>query len=342
MSQTGPSAPPLAGSESSSIANITPLLLLLVPSVLLLLLLNCLFLGYKLLLLARRRKKRRRRLDSESTLLRCTLSRMAEGPSFVRGNVETGMDPVNPSFTSSKERAAASQRLRNTRPDGATGRGSDSLRAPSTIVAMLSGTESTARAELPPRSQVHAASSADWRRGNLLDSDTDRGNPVPPNSPEPQVTTSTVRNSSAAATSKKTECETSRSVRPLRRSSTMELKDELVHMGANSSLDLQFHCGYTSSIPPENSCFVTSPSLSTVGPGFDSDFGASAGKMASFQALDAGVSLRILSCDSEGLTEAILASGLEWDYYDPCYVSQNHIPRHMFQMPTVTTKQYWV
>uniref|UniRef100_A0A8C7Y9J4 Huluwa n=1 Tax=Oryzias sinensis TaxID=183150 RepID=A0A8C7Y9J4_9TELE len=68
-----------------------------------------------------------------------------------------------------------------------------------------------------------------------------------------------------------------------------------------------------------------------VGPGLDSDFGASA-----------GVSLRILSADSDGLSNGVLASALEWDYYDPCYVKQNNIPKHKHPMPAIHTRQYWV
>ncbi|XP_029108887.1 protein huluwa [Scleropages formosus] len=343
MSHTGPFVPPSEWSESSSISRLAPLLLLLVPSVLLLLLLNCVFLGYKLLLSAkrRRRRRRRRRLDSESTL-----SRMAETTSstIVNGDGERGFDPINPAqsvsscLTSSKESAAAPQTVSNTMPDRATGTGtgSGSVRALSTVMAALSTTESTARAELPPR--------VDWRRGEPLvpppcsDSDTERGNPVPPNSPELHGAASTCREPCYTCTSRErnvaANCESQRtagSARPLRRSSTVDMKEELVHLGATSPRDLRFQCGYTSSIPAENSVFVTSASSSTGGPGLDSDFGASA-----------GVSLRILSCDGEGLSEAIPASGLEWDYYDPCYVSQNHVPRHMFHMPTVTAKQYWV
>ncbi|CAL9682156.1 unnamed protein product [Knipowitschia caucasica] len=77
----------------------------------------------------------------------------------------------------------------------------------------------------------------------------------------------------------------------------------------------------------EVSCILTS----AVGSGLDSDFGASA-----------GVSLRILSADSDGLSNGVLASALEWDYYDPCYVKQNHIPRQKHPRPVMHTKQYWV
>uniref|UniRef100_A0A3P8UIH8 Huluwa n=1 Tax=Cynoglossus semilaevis TaxID=244447 RepID=A0A3P8UIH8_CYNSE len=78
--------------------------------------------------------------------------------------------------------------------------------------------------------------------------------------------------------------------------------------------------------PSETSCLNTS----AAGPGLDSDFGASA------------VSLRILSADSDGLSNGVLASALEWDYYDPCYVKQNHVPKHKHHRPVMHTKQYWV
>lgn len=56
----------------------------------------------------------------------------------------------------------------------------------------------------------------------------------------------------------------------------------------------------------------------------------------------AGVSLRILSADSDSLSNGVLASALEWDYYDPCYVKQNKVPKHKHHRPAVHTKQYWV
>uniref|UniRef100_A0A3B3ZLY9 Protein huluwa-like n=1 Tax=Periophthalmus magnuspinnatus TaxID=409849 RepID=A0A3B3ZLY9_9GOBI len=76
----------------------------------------------------------------------------------------------------------------------------------------------------------------------------------------------------------------------------------------------------------EVSCILTS----AVGPGLDSDFGASA------------VSLRILSADSDGLSNGVLTSALEWDYYDPCYVKQNNVPKQKHHRPVLHTKQYWV
>lgn len=55
-----------------------------------------------------------------------------------------------------------------------------------------------------------------------------------------------------------------------------------------------------------------------------------------------GVSLRILSADSDGLSQGVLTSALEWDYYDPCYVKQNNLPKHKHHRPAIHTKQYWV
>uniref|UniRef100_A0A3Q3AGX1 Huluwa n=1 Tax=Kryptolebias marmoratus TaxID=37003 RepID=A0A3Q3AGX1_KRYMA len=92
-------------------------------------------------------------------------------------------------------------------------------------------------------------------------------------------------------------------------------------------------------VPPNSpmECEYISPSLETsclnpsaAGSGLDSDFGASA------------VSLRILSADSDGLSNGVLSSAMEWDYYDPCYVKQNNIPKHNHHRPVMHIKQYWV
>ncbi|XP_036384233.1 protein huluwa [Megalops cyprinoides] len=334
MSQMGPSATPSTLTEGLPISSLTLLILLLIPCVVLLLLLNCMILGYKLLVLYKR-KRRRRRLSSESTLLQSTLStrqrvtKISGIPSFSNKNEKRNFisisepmlaQPVSSSLTSSKERAATGQRIRILRPDGATGGAIESLAAPSTILATMSTTGSTTRADLPRRSRLYTKSSSGWRRSAPVllqssDSDTDRPNTVPPNSPELNAPQS-------VGTS---------NLGPMRRSSTMELQDEMKNMGVNSLDTVKLEYEYASSIPQESSCFVASANSSIVGPGLDSDFGASA-----------GISLRILSSDSDGFTNAILGSGLEWDYYDPCYVRQNHVPKHMHHMPTVTTKQYWV
>uniref|UniRef100_A0A8D3A7U2 Huluwa n=1 Tax=Scophthalmus maximus TaxID=52904 RepID=A0A8D3A7U2_SCOMX len=111
------------------------------------------------------------------------------------------------------------------------------------------------------------------------------------------------------------------------RSSTYGMLTDVNPAAAARVFDkVEMECEY-SNLPSETSC----PNTSAVGPGLDSDFGASA-----------GVSLRILSADSDGLSNGVLASALEWDYYDPCYVRQNNVPRHKHPRPAIHTKQYWV
>uniref|UniRef100_A0A8C7KKF4 Uncharacterized protein n=1 Tax=Oncorhynchus kisutch TaxID=8019 RepID=A0A8C7KKF4_ONCKI len=120
--------------------------------------------------------------------------------------------------------------------------------------------------------------------------------------------------------------------RHMRRCSTMELQYVLNNTEEHKFDMVEFECEYASSIPPETSCcFVASDNSSTMGPGLDSDFGASA-----------GVSLRILSADSDGLTNRMWASGMDWDYYDPCYVRERHIPKQKYHKPALHTKHYWV
>ncbi|KAJ8286977.1 hypothetical protein GJAV_G00045540 [Gymnothorax javanicus] len=327
MSQTGPPVTASILTEGLSISSLTLLVLLLIPCVVLLLVLNCVILGCKLLILAKK-KRVVRRMSSESTLLQSTLSTQQRitrisVPSFSNKNGQRNYisasdpvltQPVTSSLTSSKERAASGQRIRVMKPDGATG-GSESLRAPSTILVTMSTTGSTTRADLPQRTYKYPKTALDWRRSAPVllqssDSEVERNHRVPPNSPE--LSAATVGDTSAS----------------MRRSSTMELLNEIKNTSVNP-VDAISEYEHASSIPQES--FIASANSSIVGPGLDSDFGASA-----------GISLRILSSDSDGFSNVFLGSGLEWDYYDPCYVSQNHVPKHLHHMPTVTTKQYWV
>ncbi|KAF4076967.1 hypothetical protein AMELA_G00202810 [Ameiurus melas] len=310
MSQSA-AVPPPELRASLQVSSVTLLVLVLLPCVVLLLLLHCcLLLGYKLLLLARRK---RARYTSESVLLRSSSSSLLSTRQRIARNFTDGpvrktrpasvsepmmaAPPITSSRTSSVERGAAcGQRCRSealARPDGATYAGSGSLRVPSTV--------------------LYASGSRAWRRSAPVllqssDSDMERENVAPPNSPEQLVTQS--RHGSLPVM--------------MRRTSSVEL--ELV------SLDkVHMEGELVSSIPQETSCFIASASSSAAGPGLDSDFGASA-----------GVSLRILSADSDGFPGATWASGLEWDYYDPSYITQNHVPKHRHYAPPITTKQYWV
>ncbi|KAM5193509.1 protein huluwa-like isoform 2-T2 [Mantella aurantiaca] len=88
-----------------------------------------------------------------------------------------------------------------------------------------------------------------------------------------------------------------------------------------------------SSIPPEVTPTCLFHNSSSTGPGLDSDFGVSA-----------GVSLHILSSDSDSGSHS-WASGMEWDYYDPCYMRKNRLRKENRQNhnhPVICSKQYWV
>ncbi|XP_018919299.1 protein huluwa isoform X2 [Cyprinus carpio] len=289
MSQLGSAVPSSNLPEGLPVPSLALLILVLIPCVLLLLLLNCLFVGYKLF---RMTLRKRARCGSEVSLVHSSFStrqritRFSDEPLFAPNrktnyaSVSEPMlaPPITSSLTSSAERRATGQRARFVRPDGATYAGSGSLRVPN------------------------------WRTSAPVllqssDSDTERVNTVPPNSPAQQF---------------------SMRMTSMRRSSTMELE--------RAPLDkIHVECESASIIQPENSCYVASSSPSARGSGLDSDFGASA-----------GVSLRILSMDSDGFPGSAWASALEWDYYDPSYVTQNHIPKHRPHAPPITTKQYWV
>ncbi|XP_029025846.1 protein huluwa [Betta splendens] len=295
--------------EAQHMTNLTLVVLLLIPCVVVLLLLNCFFLGYKFLVLS---KSRQRREDTEELLLHSTLQRVRRMPDVAFSPVQGGRaymslsepvlpHPVTSSRASSRERAGADHRIRLLRPDGATGSGS--LRAPSTIRAASLAGGFSPRLDLPSGSRAYGVRAAGWCRSAPVltqSSDSEAGarvHLVPPNSPMQET----------------------QHVGHIRRSSSFEIlaePDVAVHM-----------FGKAESPPSEMSCL----NASAVGPGLDSDFGASA-----------GVSLRILSADSDSLSNGALASALEWDYYDPCYVKQNKVPKHKHHRPAVHIKQYWV
>ncbi|KAM4049226.1 protein huluwa-like [Anomaloglossus baeobatrachus] len=88
-----------------------------------------------------------------------------------------------------------------------------------------------------------------------------------------------------------------------------------------------------SRIPPDDTPTRFSANSSFPGPGLDTDFGVSA-----------GISLHILSSDSDSCSQS-WASGMDWDYYDPCYMRKNRLRRETFQnhqLPAICSKQYWV
>ncbi|KAM4634071.1 protein huluwa [Polymixia lowei] len=326
MSQVAVTPSNLNLNEGYPITNLTLLVLSLIPCMVVLLLLNCLFLGYKLLIISR--KKRKKREDTEEMLLHSTLStrhrvtRVVDVPFFPnhdgRRPYMSMSEPILQQPVTSSRTSEVDQRTRFPRPDGATGTGSGSLRAPSTILA-TSTSGCTSRVDLPRSSRMY--NKTGWCRSAPLlpqssDSEVDtRANRVPNNSPVGDDPLSR---------------QMALHVDPVRRSSRppFELLTDVNHAAAHDVFDkIELECEYVSCNLPETSCL----NASTAGPGLDSDFGASA-----------GVSLRILSADSDGLSTGVLASALEWDYYDPCYVRQNNIPAHKHPRPAVHTKQYWV
>ncbi|KAJ7988303.1 hypothetical protein DPEC_G00322170 [Dallia pectoralis] len=330
MSQIAPSTGSLNQTEGLPITSLTLLIILLIPCVVLLLLLNCLFLGYKVVIFSRKNREKMR-LNSENTLLeslslstRQRMGKISEEPLYSNKDgqityisVSEPMlgQPVGSFRTSSKERAAMDPRFRFSRPDGTTGGVSGSLRAPSTILATASG--STSGVNVPRGSRMNSRNNMNWSRSAPLllqssDSDAERPNLVPPNSPA-------VRGPQSRITPEP---------RQMRRSSTMELLSVLNNSGDHRFDVVEFECEHASSIALETSCFANS---STVGPGLDSDFGASA-----------GVSLRILSTDSDCPTNGGRASAMEWDCYDPCYVKEKNIPKQRHYIPALHTKNYWV
>lgn len=196
MDQPVSATPPV----TTSIPGLTIIIILLVPCLLLVLLLNCLLLGHKLLLLAR--SKTHGRTSSECSLLQSTrhrVSHFSDGPSlaYPNGRIPGSMRrpllpmPVTSSLTSSQELLAG--RRRSTQPDGATLAGSGSLLAPSPSMAPV-GLPRRARAYFskPVEWQRIPLESVDWRRSvqeptPSTESDLERANTVPPNSPVPEV-----------------------------------------------------------------------------------------------------------------------------------------------------------
>ncbi|XP_005720350.1 protein huluwa [Pundamilia nyererei] len=301
--------------EGNPVTSLTLVVLLLVPCVVVLLLLNCLLLGYKLLILSKKKISLWPERMEEMLLRSPQRVRLSDVAFPLRQDGRRAYlslsepvlpHPVTSSRASSRERIGLDHRIRLLRPDGATGSGSQ--RAPSTIRATSPEACFTPRLNLASSSGTYSLSKTGWRRSAQVlphDSGTEtRVNLVPPNTPM------------------ETEF-----VGLIRRSSTYEMLPGVDPGVAGCSVDkIDMECEYTN-LHSEASCL----NASAAGPGLDSDFGASA-----------GVSLRILSADSDGLSNGVLASALEWDYYDPCYVKQNNIPKHKHHRPAIHMKQYWV
>lgn len=168
MSQPLTALPPPEPRESLHVSSVTVLLLVLVPCVLLLLLLHCLLLGYKLLLCARTGAcHKRARGDLESSLVRsspCTRRRI---------DYVSVSEPVL-----AVAAACAGRRCGSVRPDGSTYPGSGSLHVPSTVLGV--------------------GGSCGWTRSAPVllqssDSENERVNVAPPNTPARHLPSNRVR-----------------------------------------------------------------------------------------------------------------------------------------------------
>ncbi|CAL8278473.1 unnamed protein product [Merluccius merluccius] len=339
MSQVGVASP--KPQDAFPVTTLTTLILSLLPCVVVLLLLNCVFLAHKLLRMSKSKTQRHRyRRDSQQeTLLDPRVStRTAEARFFpdrelqriyasASASKHAAAPPPPPRpLTSSRTSSAGGDHhhhllhhhhgMRFLRPDGATGTGtgtgSGSLTtAPSTILAH-SGDVKVLRGVGGPGPVGWGGCALFLRRSGDSDADADtRSDHVPPNSP---------------------------AVDFLLQGQLLKVKTSSLSVRGRRCLlpppldKVELECEYPLH---HNSVamMMTSSCLSTsmVGPGLDSDFGASA-----------GVSLRIVSADSDGLANGAVAVALEWDYYDPCYIQQNSAPVHKASRPCIHAKQYWV
>lgn len=286
------------------VSHLTLVVLLLIPCVVILLLLNCLFLGYKLLILSK--KTDRREEDMEVMRLQSDLhgSRRLSDEAFVPlpNGRRAYMSQSDPVLPHPVTSSRASSKERP---------GFDyRLRLLRPDGATGSGSlraPSTIRVSLAsPRPHLGSAvhNKDEWRKGAaLLSSDSDG------DTRENLVPPNSPMMEAGHVCS----------------SSPYDMQTD-VHTAAHLFDQMDMECELSGALS-EVSCIVTS----AVGSGLDSDFGASA-----------GVSLRILSADSDGLSNGVFASALEWDYYDPCYVKQNNVPKHKHHRPVMHTKQYWV
>nr|XP_054600441.1 protein huluwa isoform X2 [Nothobranchius furzeri] len=303
MSNLGQTTPPSL-TEGSPVTNLTVVVLLLIPCVVTLLLFNCLFLGYKLLVLTKR-SRRNHRGDTEEMLLRSSLLRVGAFSPLQDGKT-VYMYLSEPVLSHPVTSSRASSRDRAGVNPRFRQRRPDGATGSGSLRA-----PSTIRAAAAPSSAARLE--------------------VPPC---PLRTHDTFWWRSAPNLLQSSGSETGLNLVPpntpmeaehmshIRRSSTHEkLTDVNLGVPVHPFGKLVMDCEYIN-LPSDTSAAAS---------GLDSDFGASA-----------GVSLRILSADSDGLSNGVLSSALEWDYYDPCYVKQNNIPNHTHHRAVMHTKQYWV
>ncbi|XP_069016045.1 protein huluwa [Embiotoca jacksoni] len=297
-------------SESYPVTNLTVVVLLLIPCVIILLLLNCLFLGYNLLILSKKNNRKKREnteeIISRSTLQRaCRVSDAAFHPLEDRRRAYVPLSEPVLHHPLTSSRASSREDHRIRLLRPDGATGSGSLKAPSTIRATSPAAGFIPRLDLLSGSRTYSVSRAGWCKSA----------PVLPQSSdsEAEARLNFVPPNSPMVSEQE--------LGHIHRSSAYQM---LTDVSPDVAVDMEYI-----NPPSETSCLNTSAVCS----GLDGDFGASA-----------GVSLRILSADSDGLSNGVLATPLEWDYYDPCYIKQNNVHKHKHKhhRPAVHTKQYWV
>ncbi|XP_056874728.1 protein huluwa isoform X3 [Takifugu flavidus] len=302
MSQIG-QVTPNDLAEGYPVTNLTLVVLLLIPCVVILLLLNCLFLGYKLLILS----KRRSRLgtgNTEEMLQR--VGRVSDADLVSLQDLRRAyMSLSEPVLTHPVTSSRASSRER-----AEVGHRYRLLRPDGATGSGSLRAPSTIRATssaacISPRPGLPPCS----RMYSISKAARCRSAPVFPSSSDSEAE---VRVNLVPPNSPEQDAEGGAPAQ-----SRYEMLTDV-----SPAVAVHMECEYPGA-PSEASRTTTS----AVGPGLDSDF---------------GVSLRILSADSDGLSNGVLSSAMEWDYYDPCYVKQNHVPKHEHRRSAAHAKQYWV
>ncbi|XP_043933356.1 protein huluwa-like isoform X2 [Protopterus annectens] len=313
------------------------LIAMLVPCVVLLFLLNCLIILHRVCVFKQNRRSKRMRQaqrailqSGQPTNCRTNQSTEAFTCAYPTARVATGLTLPRVTVTQLPPRAGSDERPQCRevfhRPDGATGEEAGSFRPTSAARVSCIGRKQqlSTRSSFVPHSKLGPRSTGCSKATPMVttsSSDSEfQPNRVPPNSPE---------NTASAAVIPPVSF-------PHRTSTHTRVQNNNILFV--SPLD-SIHFEYASSIPNENTVIVNSASSFSEGPGLDSDFGASA-----------GISLRILSSDSESFPNAAAAatarystnSGMEWDYYDPSFKRQHHLQTQSRQFPVICSKQYWI
>ncbi|KAM4707200.1 protein huluwa-like [Discoglossus pictus] len=291
---------------------LTLLVILLIPCVVLLFLLNCFLLFHRFPVFSLKKRGKRRSIPRNN--YSCFRNNKVGHARLEKGGVTSSSKPISGSISQGLEAATALEEGIKESRNKPQSRDSDS---PCPACMMSIPCCSSRRSWNPPacamgRGQIKDDKVPSIDTGCSSELET-RHNAVPPNTPAAATATGVtpkVKFCNKTSTQKKPQ------------------SGPLPYTPLDS-----IHFDHASSIPQEDTYAYLSTSSSLPGPGLDSDFGVSA-----------GISLHILSSDSESSSQS-WPSGMEWDYYDPCYMRRNRRRRQTQQIhhiPMMCSKQYWV